>query len=141
MAMRFVTRPHVHVDRIATAWAIRRFIDPEATFEFVERTVDVSAMDAIPFDMRGADLSHHHGRCTFEALLEKYELRDAALQRMGAIIRRIDLPFDDDAGIRPHPAAAAFDSLRDAAISDAERLARGASICDALYRECEGAPG
>ena len=139
MALRFVTRAHVHVDRIATAWAIRRFVDPEATFLFVDRTDDISAVDAIPFDMRGAELSHHNGRCTFEALLDKFELRDAALQRMGAIIRSIDLPFEEGAPEQPHSAAAEFDTLRKAAISDEERLTRGAVICDALHRECAGA--
>ncbi len=92
--MRFVTRSKVHVDRIATAWAIRRFIDPEATFVFVDRDTDVSDLDAIPFDMRGAELGHHAGRCTFEVLLDRYERRDPALRRMGEIVRAIDVPFD-----------------------------------------------
>jgi len=134
--MRFVTRDHVHVDRIATAWAIRRFIDPNATFEFVARTRDASRLAGIPFDIRGAELSHRDGRCTFQRLLDKYELRDRALQRMGAIIRGADLPHED--GLPPESAGllAVFDGIRDTATTDDERLDRGATVCDALYAYC-----
>src|SRR5258705_2399308 len=86
-ALHFITRERIHVDRTATAWAIRRFIDPGATFEFVPRTRDISKLEGIPFDVRGAELSHREGRCTFERLLDKYELRDPALRRMARILR------------------------------------------------------
>ena len=69
--MRFVTRERIHVDRIATAWAIRRFVDADAIFEFVPRTRDVGGIDAVPFDIRGAELGHRGGRCTLEALIDK----------------------------------------------------------------------
>jgi hypothetical protein len=135
--MRYVTRSRVHVDRIATAWAIKRFIDPEATFAFVDRNADVSGLDAVPFDMRGAELGHHAGRCTFEVLLERYELRDPALRRMGEIVRAIDVPFDSD--IEDVAAlAATFNDLRDADISDDERLRRGGPLCEELYVRCGG---
>ena len=68
--MNYITRERVHVDRIATAWAIRKFVDADATFQFVPRTRDVRGMDGIPFDVRGAALTHRGGRCTFEVLLE-----------------------------------------------------------------------
>lgn len=136
--MRFVTRSKVHVDRIATAWAIRRFIDPDATFAFVDRNTDVSALDAIPFDMRGAELGHHGGRCTFEVLLDSYELRDAALHRMGQIVRTIDVPLDSARTEEMILWAVAFDEIRDADISDEERLIRGGRICEALYMNCGG---
>ena len=136
--MRFVTRSKVHVDRIATAWAIRRFIDPGATFLFVDRNADVSGLDAIPFDMRGAELGHHAGRCTFEVLLESYELRDPALGRMGDIVRAIDVPFDSEATEEVAPFTAAFDELRDAEIGDDERLRRGYLVCEKLYVMCGG---
>ena len=134
--MRFVTRVNVHIDRIATAWAIRRFVDPDATFVFVDRTADWNQIDAVPFDMRGAEIGHHHGRCSFEALLDKYELRDPALRRMGTIIRAIDMPLDaepvpDEAWVGP-----AFDELRARDLSDDERLAWGAPICERLYQAC-----
>jgi hypothetical protein len=138
MAMRFVTRSKVHVDRIATAWAIQRFIDPEASFVFVDRNADVSGLDAIPFDMRGAELGHHAGRCTFEVLLDSYELRDRALRRMGQIIRAIDLPLDSQPTEEVAGLTATFDKLRDADISDEERLVRGRRICEEIYVKCGG---
>ena len=126
----------MHVDRIATAWAIRRFVDPTATFEFIDRNRDPGAIGAIPFDIRGAELGHHGGKCTFEVLVEKYELRDPALRRMGAIIRAIDVPFDDETPPAITEVGAAFDKIRDAAISDDERLVQGSRICDELYIWC-----
>jgi len=139
--MRFVTRNRIHVDRIATAWAIRRFVDPESTFEFVPHNQDVRQVDAIPFDVRGAELGHHAGRCTFEAVIAKYELSEPGLGRMAAIIRGADLPYEDDAPDEAAGVAAIFDGLRDADTSDEERLARGMVICDALYAFCKGAEG
>ena len=136
--MRFVTRSKVHIDRIATAWAITRFIDPDATFVFVDRNTDVSGPDAIPFDMRGAELGHHAGRCTFEVLLDSYELRDLALRRMGQIVRAIDMPFDSEGKDDLVALAAAFNELRDADLTDNDRLARGWLLCDELYETCGG---
>jgi len=136
--VRFVTRSKVHVDRIATAWAIRRFIDPNATFIFVDRNADVSALDAIPFDMRGAELGHHAGRCTFEVLLDTYELRNPALRRMGEIVRAIDLPFDADRTEDVAALTAAFNELRDAEIADEDRLLRGGLVCEEIYMKCGG---
>lgn len=136
--MRYVTRSRVYVDRIATAWAIRRFIDPDATFVFVDRNADLSAVDAIPFDMRGAELGHHAGRCTFEVLLDSYELRDPALRRMGAMIRAIDVPVDSEQTKEIAELAAVFDEIRDADINDGDRLRRGGPICDELYVKCGG---
>jgi hypothetical protein len=137
--VRFVTRANIHVDRIATAWAIRRFVDPEATFEFVPRNRDVRQIDAIPFDTRGAELGHHLGRCTFETLIAKYELSEPGLRRMAAIIRGADVPCDDDAPSEAAGVAAIFDGLRDADATDEERLARGIVVCEALYAFCKAA--
>jgi hypothetical protein len=139
--MRFVTRANVHVDRIATAWAIRRFIDPHATFEFVDRNRDVRAMDAIPFDVRGARLGHRDGRCTFETLIGHYELTEPGLARMASIIRGADLPFEDEAPLESAGVGAIFDGLRDANFSDDERLERGFVVCDLLLAYCKGGAG
>ena len=136
--MHFITREHIHVDRIATAWAIRRFVDPDATFEFVPRTRDVSTLEGVPFDIRGAELGHRDGRCTFERLLDKYELRDRALQRMAAIIRGADLPHEDGLPAESPGVQAVFDGIRDTAATDEERLVRGSAICEALYAYCGG---
>ncbi|TMC53099.1 MAG: chromate resistance protein [Chloroflexi bacterium] len=134
--MRFVTRERIHVDRIATAWAITRFIDPDATFEFVPRTRDIRGLDAIPFDIRGAELSHRGERCTLEALIDKYELRDPALAAMARIIRAADLPDQEPAPAIAVGVKAIFDGIRDGSQTDEERLAKGAVVCDALYAFC-----
>jgi hypothetical protein len=136
----FVTREHVHVDRIATAWAICRFVDPEATFEFVARTRDVSKLAGIPFDIRGAELGHRDGRCTFESLLEKYELRDPALKRMAAIIRGADLPHEEGTPPESPGVVAIFDGIRDGETGDPQRIESGMVVCDALYEYCRTNP-
>ncbi|HKW73269.1 MAG TPA: chromate resistance protein ChrB domain-containing protein [Candidatus Dormibacteraeota bacterium] len=134
--MHFITREHIHVDRIATAWAIRRFVDPNATFEFIPRTRDPRRLEGMAFDIRGAELGHRDGRCTFESLLEKYELRDPALRRMAAIVRGADLPHEEGAPPEAAGVLAVFDGIRDSGVTDHERLARGAAVCEALYAYC-----
>lgn len=134
--MHFITRERIHVDRIATAWAIRRFVDPDATFEFVKRTKDVSGTAGIPFDIRGAELGHHGGRCTLEALMDKYELADEALRRMARIVRAADLPQEEPAPAVAPGVLAVFDGIRAGSGSDQERLERGFVVCDALYAYC-----
>ena len=137
--MNYITRERVHVDRIATAWAIRRFIDPDATFQFVPRTRDVRGMDGIPFDVRGAALTHRGGRCTFEVLLETYTLTDPTLERMGRVIHAADLPQDEPSTSLAPGVLAIFDGIRDGSTSDDERLERGFVVCDALYEYCKQA--
>jgi hypothetical protein len=88
--MRWATRTHCHVDRTACAWLIRRFVDPDATFAFVDDPDDVPA-DATPFDMRGVELSHHDGSCSFETILRRYELEDERLHALARIVHEADL--------------------------------------------------
>ena len=91
--MRWATRSGCHVDRASSAWLIRRFIDAEATFVFVDDP-DHVPVDAMPFDIRGADLSHHDGDCTFETILRRYDLTDPSLAAIARIVHEADL--DDD---------------------------------------------
>jgi hypothetical protein len=91
--MRWATRKGCHVDRAACAWLIRRFIDAEAEFVFVADRAKVPA-DATPFDMRGVDLSHHEGDCTFETILRRYDLADPVLWEIARIIHEADLADD-----------------------------------------------
>jgi hypothetical protein len=88
--MKWATRRHCHVDRAGCAWLIRRFIDPEAEFVFVDDPEEVPA-DATAFDMRGAELSHHGGACSFEAFLRHYELSDPVLWELARIVHEADL--------------------------------------------------
>ncbi len=88
--MKWATRRGCHVDRAACAWLIRRFIDPVAEFVFVDDPDEVPA-DATAFDMRGAELSHHEGDCSFETFLRRYDLGDPALAEIGRIVHDADL--------------------------------------------------
>ena len=88
--MKWATRSGCHVDRVACAWLIRTFIDPDAAFVFVGDPAEVPA-DATPFDMRGAELSHHGADCTFETMLRRYELDDPVLWDVGRIVHEADL--------------------------------------------------
>jgi len=91
--MRWATRASIHIDRASSAWLIRRFIDPEAQFVFVEDIEDVPA-DATPFDMRGVEYGHHGQDCTFETLLRRHDLADPVLWRIAAIVHEADLEDD-----------------------------------------------
>src|SRR5438093_478847 len=88
--MKWATRRHCHVDRAACAWLIRRFIDTDAEFVFVEDPDEVPA-DATPFDMRGVELSHHGGDCSFETFLRSYELGDPVLWEIAKVVHEADL--------------------------------------------------
>jgi hypothetical protein len=88
--MRWATRTGPHVDRTACAWLIVRFIDPEAEFVFVTDPDEVPD-GAIPFDMRGVELSHRGGECSFETFLRRYELDDPLLWSVARIVHEADL--------------------------------------------------
>ena len=88
--MMWATRSGVHVDRAACAWLLRRFVDPGATFVFVDDPDEVPA-DATPFDMRGAELSHHGNQCSFETILRHFRLEDPVLWELAGIVHEADL--------------------------------------------------
>ena len=99
--MKWATRAGVHVDRAACAWLIRRFVDSDAEFVFVADSSDVPD-GATAFDMRGADLSHHGGRCSFETMLLHFGITDPALETIGQAVHQADLADDTyDAPIAP----------------------------------------
>jgi len=128
----WVTRTGVHVDRIASAWLIRRFIDPEARFRFV-RASDPVAAGELRFDMFEAEFTHEGERCTFEVLLRRFALTDRALARIAEVVHDIDLKD----GRFGRPETAGVDHLI-AGIAlrhkeDEARLRDGATALDALY--------
>jgi hypothetical protein len=129
--VKWATRPRCHVDRAACAWLIRRFVDPEASFVFVAELEDVPA-DATPFDMRGAELSHHDGDCSFETMLKRYELTDPVLWEIGRIVHEADL----DDGRFDAPEAPGLDALvRGLSLisGDEELLQRAEPLFEGLY--------
>src|SRR5438132_6129778 len=103
--MRFVTRKNAAVDRIACPWLIRRFLDQEAEFLYVD-PADVARVardkDAVPYDVEGVELGHVDGRCSFESILLKYGLDEPALARMARTVHCADI--DADVNLSPHAA-------------------------------------
>src|SRR5258708_32347826 len=92
--MKWLTRSHVHVDRVACPWLITRFVDNEAEFLFVPKSqVDQVAAEtgAIPFDAPDVELGHHEGRCSFESIMLKYGLTDPGLVRLARIVPAADV--------------------------------------------------
>jgi hypothetical protein len=88
--VKWATRANCHVDRTACAWLIRKAIDSDPTFVFVDDPDDVPA-DATPFDIRGVELSHKGGGCSFETILKKYEIEDPVLWQIAQIIHEADI--------------------------------------------------
>jgi len=138
--VRFVTRKNAAVDRIACPWLIRRFIDANAEFLYVE-PADVARiageMDAIPFDVEGAELVHVDGRCSFESIVLKYVLDDPALRRLATIVHGADVAADIDktpeaAGLK----AVAMGFRVIYGDRDLEKLEAQMPLYDALYAWC-----
>jgi hypothetical protein len=138
--VRFVTRKNAAVDRIACPWLIRRFIDADAEFLYVEpddvRRV-AGEMDAIPFDVEGVELGHIDGRCSFESILLKYGLDDPALHRLAMIVHGADVAADVDktpeaAGLKA--IAMGFRLMYED--RDLEKLEAQMPLYDALYARC-----
>lgn len=130
--MRWATRAGIHVDRTACAWLIRRFIDAEAEFVFVHDPDEVPE-DATPFDMRGAELSHRAGRCTFETMLAHYELADPALTDIARIVHEADLEDERFDAPEGRGLDVIVRGLSLVAESDEQMLELSGPIYDGLY--------
>jgi hypothetical protein len=137
--MKWVTRSHVHVDRVACPWLITRFIDSDAEILFVPKSqIDKVAKEtgAIPFDAPGVELGHHGNKCSFETIIEQYGLTDKALLRLAEIVHGADIRADRDkdpisSGLE---ALAVGYSLRYP--DDLENLEHQFEMYDALYAWC-----
>jgi hypothetical protein len=129
----WVTREGVYADRIASAWLIRRFIDPEARFKFVAGKGYQPQEGELRFDMFEAEFTHEGDKCTFEVLLERAGLKDSALRAIAEIIHDIDLKDEkfgrtEVAGIRT-----LIDGIRASTSEDARRIERGTEVFNDLY--------
>lgn len=136
--MRWVTRRSIRVNRLATAWLIRRFIDPQAEFLFVEpdQVADIQQREgATGFDASGATYPHkdEKGRCSFEALVEEYCPGDAALREIARIVRGAD--FAEEISLTPESAGlrAISHGFPLVARDDSEAVEKGAFLYDSLY--------
>jgi hypothetical protein len=137
--MKWITRAHIKVDRVACPWLIRRFIDPKAQFLFVEESqlLEIAAREnAIPFDaprLSEVKLNHRGVRCSFEAIVEDYHLQAPGLERLALIVRAADVKGQEQAapeGIGLRAMAQGFAAM---GLADEELLVRQFPVYDALY--------
>jgi hypothetical protein len=129
----WVTRSGIFVDRMASAWLIRRFIDRDARFRFTTQAKYRPARGELRFDMFEGEFTHEGDRCTFETLLDRFRLDDSALRAIAEIVHDIDLKDekfarDDAAGIER-----VFAGITAATSDDLARLERGAQVLDELH--------
>jgi hypothetical protein len=129
----WVTREGVFVDRIASAWLIRRFIDPGARFKFVPARGYVPKPGELRFDMFNAEYTHEGERCTFQTLVSRFGLADRPLKAIGEIVHDIDCK-DEQFGRPETPGVMRLlRGIADSATKDTERIERGAALFDDLY--------
>jgi hypothetical protein len=133
--MKWITRSHIHVDRVACPWLIARFVDSEAEFLFVAADSVLEAADregAIPFDVKEVELGHQDGHCSFVSVMEKYGLKDAALLALAEVINAADT-----GQMEANPYAAGVEAIaRGYSLrfpDDLENLEHQFEVYDALY--------
>jgi hypothetical protein len=128
---KWVTRPSPEIDRVGSAWLIRTFIDPRAAFVFAREAREHS--DAVPYDMTDGEFTHHGEDCTFETLLKRFAIADAAAVRIGQMIHDADL--EDGKFHRPECTGLdlVFKGWARQGLADAEILEKGFACFDALH--------
>ena len=134
----WVTRPRPGVDRMSSAWLIRKFVDPEAKFAFAEKPDGVPG--GVPFDMFGVLFGHEGHACTFETLLRRFSIRGNAFMRIGQIVHNLDLK--DELFEVPEAIAVGrlIEGLRQIHPDDHKLLEHGMELFEALYRSLINAP-
>ena len=142
-ATRWATRARPKIDRIACPWLVRRFVDPLAAFDYVppERVLDAArANAAVPYDVPGVQFTHRGSRCSFDAMIEDFGLRDPALDTLAVIVRGADTARPD---LAPEAAGLLAVSLGLSRMhaDDAAMLEAAMPVYDALYAWCREARG
>ena len=137
--MKWITRRDVKVDRVACPWLIKRFVDPQAQFFFVEEKdllEKAKEQGAIPFDapkIEAIRLNHRGPRCTFEAIIEDYTISDPALDRLALIVRAADVKGQESVAAEGIGLRSIAQGFAATGLSDEDRLTRQFPIYDALY--------
>jgi len=127
----WLTRPRPGVDRMSSAWLIRRFIDADATFVFADAS---TRTDAIPFDTFDAEFGHHGTHCTFETLCERFGIDDAAVRHIGRIVHDLDLKVTTYGEAEAATIGRLVEGLRLAQADDHALLSAGIEMFEAFYR-------
>ena len=140
--MKWITRKNIKVDRVACPWLIRRFVDRDAEFLFVEepQLLDVAEREgAIPFDaprLSAVKLNHRGERCTFEAIIEDYKLNETGLSLLALIVRAADIKGQEHVAPEGLGLRAIADGCQAMGLSDEERLTKQFPMYDALFAYC-----
>lgn len=138
--MKWITREHVKVDRVACPWLIKKFVDPGAEFLFVaaDKVVEIAEREgAIPFDIPGVELGHHDGKCSFEAIIAKYQINVPGIQLLAQIVHGADVKQDlygrpEAPGLKSIAEGFGYLGLKD----DHEILQKEFVVYDALFSYC-----
>lgn len=132
--MKWVTRSFPHVDRTASAWLIKRFIDPQAEFVFIDwPEQELRPEYGTPFDIKGVELGHRDGKCTFEVIVEKYSIEDPYVKKIAELVHAADIEGEIDKVPEARGIKALFSGLRLVTKDDYETLELGFRIWDAIY--------
>ena len=135
--LKWVTREYVHVDRTACPWLIKRFIDPKAEFIFVpsEKMPEIVKKEkAIPYDAPSVELGHHGNKCSFDAFVKKYKIKDPALLELANIVRAADT--DKPEAIEAAGLDAVMTGISIVAKDDHEAIEKARPVYDAFYTFC-----
>jgi len=131
----WVTRKRPFIDRMASAWLIRRFIDPAATFRFIdEKDFGSLAKTEVAFDIQGGEFTHHGELCTFEVLVRSFGIKDRAVRRIAEIVHDLDLKDDKYGHRETSGIEEVLTGIRKTAKDDAEMLEKGMIVFEMLYQ-------
>jgi hypothetical protein len=130
----WVTRPRPGIDRLGSAWLIRRFVDPDARFAFASDRESLPSVDAIPFDMFGVEFSHQGEGCTFETLSTVFRIQDPAVDRMAQIVHDLDLKDSRYGAAEGATIGMLVEGLQLATADDDALMDRGMVLFESLYR-------
>ena len=133
----WVTRPRPGVDRMSSAWLIRRFVDPEARFGFAVDRDSLPDSNAIPFDMFGVEFTHRGEHCTFETLCSTFGIKDPAVARIAEIVHDLDLKDGRFGASDAATIDALIEGLQLATADDDTLLERGITLFESLFRAFE----
>jgi len=134
-SLKWITREHVHVDRTACPWLIKKFVDPKAEFIFVpvERIEETARKEnAIPFDAPGVELGHHGNKCSFDAIIDKYQIKALAILKLADIVRAADTE-NKDVALEGVGLSAVMTGISITARDDYETIEKAKAVYDALY--------
>jgi hypothetical protein len=131
---KWVTRKEIFIDRLASAWLIKRFIDPKARFSFLPKGTEKAPRGTVPFDMYGSEFTHHGEDCTFETLMKAFDLKDPALQSIAEIVHDIDLKDSKYGRKETEGIENIIRGLKQQQKDDAKLLEKGKEIFDVLYQ-------